>query len=302
MYTRGGWVKTFKKGILQVVMKTLVIDGKEFLKAAVAAKEHGYTNDYIGQLCRGGKVEAKLVGRTWYVSVESLLKHRKSRYRSNQKKTKEELKKVLSETNPKSEQDTPQFYKRIVPATEVQYTNDIEELIPSPKKIIVETEEIRGTEGPEAMEDVQNLPVKELETETAAEYFANTVYDEKPKSGVLQIVEDISEAPEPDSESTANDVAVRLVKTNRRRVVHSRPISHQVARVKVPQKAQTEAPDHNLVPAQQNSLGIIAPLSVSLLAGLAIAMLMVGLSWQFESSEGSYSETYRVQVSSLIQH
>lgn len=61
-------------------METLTIGGKEFVKASKAAREYGYTADYIGQLCRGGKVNAKLVGRSWYVSQESLDFHRANRY------------------------------------------------------------------------------------------------------------------------------------------------------------------------------------------------------------------------------
>ncbi|MFN3188072.1 MAG: hypothetical protein ACK42D_00800 [Candidatus Paceibacteria bacterium] len=56
-------------------MNTVVIDGVTYTKAGILAKQFRYTTDYIGQLCRGGKVDAQLVGRSWYVSKESLEQH-----------------------------------------------------------------------------------------------------------------------------------------------------------------------------------------------------------------------------------
>lgn len=60
-------------------MDTVVIDGVTYTKAGVLAKEFHYTTDYIGQLCRGEKVDAQLVGRSWYVSRESLEEHASKR-------------------------------------------------------------------------------------------------------------------------------------------------------------------------------------------------------------------------------
>ena len=37
----------------------------------------GYTQDYIGQLCRGEKIDARRIGRTWYVCEKSILEHKK---------------------------------------------------------------------------------------------------------------------------------------------------------------------------------------------------------------------------------
>ena len=53
-------------------MDSLEIDGKAYISARRAAKEHGYVADYIGQLIRAGKLVGKKVGRAWYVDVESL--------------------------------------------------------------------------------------------------------------------------------------------------------------------------------------------------------------------------------------
>ncbi|HMO77697.1 MAG TPA: hypothetical protein PKA42_01085 [Candidatus Paceibacterota bacterium] len=62
-------------------MKGVTIDGVEYLPATSLAKQFRYTTDYIGQLCRAKKVDAKLVGRTWYVNPLSLTKHKTARYK-----------------------------------------------------------------------------------------------------------------------------------------------------------------------------------------------------------------------------
>lgn len=78
-------------------METLAIEGKNFVKASKLARDYGYTSDYIGQLCRAGKVEAQLVGRSWYVEVSSLENHKASRYK------KSGTKKVETQNHPESQ-------------------------------------------------------------------------------------------------------------------------------------------------------------------------------------------------------
>jgi hypothetical protein len=61
-------------------MKEITIDGVTYLPAVSLAKQFRYTNDYIGQLCRAKKVDAQLVGRSWYVNPNSLTAHKNARY------------------------------------------------------------------------------------------------------------------------------------------------------------------------------------------------------------------------------
>jgi hypothetical protein len=75
-------------------MESVVFDGKEFAKASVLAEKFGYTQDYLGQLCRGKKVDARLVGRAWYINLDSLLSHRTARYKSPAKEVEVESKKT----------------------------------------------------------------------------------------------------------------------------------------------------------------------------------------------------------------
>ena len=57
-------------------MDELTIADQKYLSSKKAAKVTGYAKDYIGQLCREGRVEARLVGRNWYVLETSLMEHR----------------------------------------------------------------------------------------------------------------------------------------------------------------------------------------------------------------------------------
>lgn len=61
-------------------MKEIIVDGVTYLPASVLAKQFKYTSDYIGQLCRAKKVDAQLVGRSWYVNPLSLQALRQKRY------------------------------------------------------------------------------------------------------------------------------------------------------------------------------------------------------------------------------
>lgn len=57
-------------------MDELVIDNLVYIPSKKAAAITGYAKDYIGQLCREGRIEAKLVGRSWYVLESSVKEHR----------------------------------------------------------------------------------------------------------------------------------------------------------------------------------------------------------------------------------
>jgi hypothetical protein len=74
-------------------MHEITFDGKQYSKANVLAKELGYTADYIGQLCRAGKVDARLVGRAWFVSRDSVLQHQAQRYEYQRTQQSVEMKK-----------------------------------------------------------------------------------------------------------------------------------------------------------------------------------------------------------------
>jgi hypothetical protein len=57
-------------------MDELIIDDKRYISSKQAAKVTGYAKDYIGQLCREGRVPAQVVGRSWYVLESAIRDHR----------------------------------------------------------------------------------------------------------------------------------------------------------------------------------------------------------------------------------
>lgn len=81
-------------------MEVLELNGEVYVKANSIAKDLGYTSDYVGQLCRGGKIKAQLVGRSWYVHEKSLRAHKTSKHRSAQAKTKQSIKESMASSAP----------------------------------------------------------------------------------------------------------------------------------------------------------------------------------------------------------
>lgn len=57
-------------------MDEIVIGEKKYISSKQAAKATGYAKDYVGQLCREGRVPARLVGRSWYVLESAIQDHR----------------------------------------------------------------------------------------------------------------------------------------------------------------------------------------------------------------------------------
>ena len=57
-------------------MNEIIIDQKKYISSKQAAEITGYAKDYVGQLCREGRVPARLVGRSWYVLESAIQDHR----------------------------------------------------------------------------------------------------------------------------------------------------------------------------------------------------------------------------------
>lgn len=114
-------------------METISVNGETFVKASILARELGYTSDYVGQLCRGGKVKAELVGRSWYVEPDSLKLHKKSRYRSVAKKTEKQIREEVSRRSQVEEVIAkPNFYSKLH-HPDVRYFEDQDEVFPTLK-------------------------------------------------------------------------------------------------------------------------------------------------------------------------
>lgn len=130
-------------------MEHLDIGEKKYMKVSSAARETGYTTDYIGQLSRAKKIDAKLVGRTWYVAYDELLAHRQSRGRSSHEKAKKAFKKEVAalegETRIPIHREHTGVRKRIV-SEHITYHTDEAELMPTPVAMRASSTPDKGSE------------------------------------------------------------------------------------------------------------------------------------------------------------
>jgi len=55
---------------------SLFFDNKKFISAKEASSLTGYSQDYVGQLARGNKIDSRRIGRVWYVGEESVLNYK----------------------------------------------------------------------------------------------------------------------------------------------------------------------------------------------------------------------------------
>jgi hypothetical protein len=116
-------------------MEVLTLNGRTYVKASKAARDLGYTSDYVGQLCRGGTVDAHLVGRTWYVNPDTLGAHRVEKKRNARVKAREHAKKTIEETRTLSVGKSTKTYKNI----DIRYEKDTKNLIPEVKKVKIQS-------------------------------------------------------------------------------------------------------------------------------------------------------------------
>lgn len=149
-------------------MEVLELDGKRYVKASKAAREAGYTSDYIGQLCRSGSVDAHLVGRSWYVDVDQLANHRIEKKRNSRVKAREQVRKELEarsiEKNTSAAGD--EHFRAHVKA--VSYTEDNSDLLPEVRKVTIKSETPRQPRKSEKKED------SNYEIENAGEHIVHT--------------------------------------------------------------------------------------------------------------------------------
>ena len=230
-------------------MNSVSVDGKNYVKAKVLARNLGYTGDYVGQLCRAGKVDAQLVGRSWYVNEESLKEHKQGRYRSNAKETIKVFERTLKATDadvgestkvgvhvaeggaPKSTKGYAResFYNRAATSNQsATYHTDQTELIPGKEDMV------RSGSLGVRLADAHNVSVSSKNktfdfdpTEREVLKFKGTLHvsdvpdepDEEPADSVPEEVveEPVASAPKPEHKPYFDE------KANKIKVKHRRP-------------------------------------------------------------------------------
>lgn len=164
-------------------MEEISVKGEKYVKASVIAKKFGYTQDYVGQLCRGEQVKATLLGRSWYVNEESLIEHKKGRYRSNLAKSKEAVRKFTEEKLVIP--SVPAVFKS--PLIRSTYEEDQSDLLPS-----------LGNRSVEPAISVANADEEKLEDTVTEEEVLSTESEENTdKSTFVAINKDISPVVRP---------------------------------------------------------------------------------------------------------
>lgn len=120
---------------------TVILEGKTYISAKRAAKIINYAQDYIGQLCRGGKLDCKMIGRSWFVTEESLLAHRENTIDGVETKINKvddkpalEVKKVIEETI-----KAPVVSPIQAPVSSFKYETEKKSMLPELKKNVPST-------------------------------------------------------------------------------------------------------------------------------------------------------------------
>ena len=104
-------------------MDELTFDSKVYISSKKAAKLTGYTTDYIGQLCRLGKLPSKMVGRNRYIEKAALPRHKRGKETEKATMKVDELKELKVQSKP----TLPE--RREIHATRPQYAPRVGESI-----------------------------------------------------------------------------------------------------------------------------------------------------------------------------
>jgi len=131
----------------------LYFDGKQFISSSRAAKISGYVNDYIGQLCRDGKLDCKMVGRSWYVSFESLIAHKNA----NGSASKNKSKKTIEIETPKLSVETFQITSPLLPTVD-PHPPKTNEFVPSNNYLLGPVQNLKQDPDPKPPERRKYVP------------------------------------------------------------------------------------------------------------------------------------------------
>lgn len=163
-------------------METLILNGKTYVKASKAARDLGYTADYVGQLCRSGSVDAHLVGRTWYVHADKLGEHRVEKKRMSRVKAREQAHKSIEEHKKKAAVKSDNNYNSVA----IRYESDDRELMPAVRKVSITTQE--HVESPVVDDSFDGAPYEVLNAGEKVQM-----------SGKLKIVDASDDVPDADT-------------------------------------------------------------------------------------------------------
>lgn len=255
-------------------MNSVTVDGKNYVKAKHLARELGYTTDYVGQLCRAEKVDAQLVGRSWYVNEASLRAHKQTRYRSNKQETIKQVERSLQakdadepeesfsvpvhagvRTTSASEYASESFYDRLKESSVPKYHPDDTDLMPTST-----TTHKTGTVGVR-LADAQSVKIK---SKSKSYNFDPSEQEKLRFEGKIKVsaVEEPEEQEEAaENEEKTNMVAVEVKKSEK--TPEKKDISSQTqnveeaAKIKVVHRRPSTKKKKRALPYEHNTKGVL---------------------------------------------
>jgi hypothetical protein len=183
-------------------MDTLTLDGKNYLSSKRAAEITGYAKDYIGQLCREGRVEARLVGRNWYILESSLHTHRfgaaVAEIKSHTEEAKPKAMSPVTEEVFETKDETPILQENLKPETMETESLDPETDVVLETKSI-ETETVSDTRDIENIQEAWKAWFSERSVdkkERVTDVVPSTVASEESKEELVTAQESVPETSE----------------------------------------------------------------------------------------------------------
>jgi len=233
-------------------MNEIIIGDQTYISSKKAAEITGYAKDYIGQLCREGRVEARLVGRNWYVREAAIRDHRFG--------PQEENKAYVVDI------DSSRTGK---PAWEATYKPENGPTMPS----LPENKEDTREEVSASPEDMQAA---------WQDWFKSNKVNEEPETVVLHKIEEVSEFKEtPFEEEVSIPINRYIPEINPIEVPEKPPSSLQIY-------AENRAPVAFEAPPARSSIGMRALLISAGFLCTLITLLNLGyISWPWGSATAS---------------
>lgn len=282
-------------------MDFVEIAGVRYVRATDIARQFGYTSDYVGQLSRAGKIDAKQIGRVWYIKEGELDVHKKENIRSNKKKTQVILRKTLEEeslpgriynsiyTPPPG---SSEFRKRLLD-TSIRYEHDEHPLTPpvaTPHPEPIASEHIREEHTPLPVQPVsevhlsvddeekEEVHVLDVDAGEENEHFLLAERPEEPRMQGRLDIEDIEEREEKEREVQEQQKKEREER-EKKILLQGRFKGHQIRTLSRPAPTSVLSPVPIIALAKPKPLALRSPL----ITALVPLVLLLAFAFSFSS-------------------
>jgi len=293
-------------------VKKISFGNKEYVKAAEAAKKFKYTQDYVGQLCRGDKIDARLVGRVWYVNLESITDYRKTKHAAQRKVAKRDAvpvkivnkSKVEPVVRPKTARAMKGSGLRGSDPSEnsihTKYSRDKVAIIPilhsdrstKTDRTTVATEQV-------IIEPAPKVTIKvRPNTKKATQYFAEKM-PEITLQSKLQVTESTEKSLAKSIAATAKQEPRKTITVTKHEAVGP---TEQVSVSDSAQLVERKPKETQTKPTQRSSYYQTGLIVVILFLGIMAAAFVLGLTWFIDVSPATSQSGVQFQLPNLIQN